>query len=232
VDFENLEGWTVKPWRGEATLSRSQGELTWGDFVGKLEYSGNPEKGGNSYVLQPPEPIPVPGPFDSINLWVWNDYWGWSGDRGKPQERMSVLLNTAAGKEVIKQGGDWVFRYRVEDGVLQYTYVPERGDLGDVRARWNGQETLQPLGGGGVRFAVDRQVEGLLNVGGVYRPREPKALAPDKAELIECEEAGDCSTLGSHAGYILAPAHLFQPDVPREPPLAMFDLGCRVAPEC
>jgi hypothetical protein len=34
-------------------------------------------------------------------------------------------------------------------------------------------------------------VEGLLNVGGVYRPREPKTLAPDKAELIECVKEDD-----------------------------------------
>jgi hypothetical protein len=51
--------------------------------------------------------------------------------------------------------------------------------------------SLQPLAGGGVRFAVDREVEGLLNVGGVYLPREPKAVAPEKAELIECVKEDD-----------------------------------------
>ena len=306
VDFEDLQGWTVKAWRGEAVLSRSQEEPIWGDSVGKLVYSGNAERGGSSYILQPPEPIPVPGSFDSINLWVWNDYWAWSGDRGKPQERMSVLLKTADGKEVevgfprgldwpewylqhvrlnreqqialrqgasltgirlyrclrpeqrkiyldslafyrdplkpvptdpqprpnvtlpqgqdygvqsgqgrlpfptreetllpenltsefstevIQRDGEWLFRYQGSDGVLQYTYAPERGDLGDVRASWQEQDKLQLLAGGGVRFALDQEVEGLLNAGGVYLPREPKAAAPEKSQLIECVKEGDC----------------------------------------
>ncbi|MFZ5829640.1 MAG: hypothetical protein ACOY3P_06115, partial [Planctomycetota bacterium] len=77
------------------------------------------------------------------------------------------------------------------DGVLQYTYAPERGDLGDIRASWRGQDTLRPLAGGGARFAVDREVEGLLNTGGVYLPREPKALAPEQTQLIDCVTEGD-----------------------------------------
>lgn len=305
VDFENLDGWSVTSPQGEADFARSQEQRIWGEFVGKLIYSGNAEKGGNSYILRPTAPIPVPGPFDSIRLWVWNDYWAWSGDRGKPQERMSVLLKPAAGEEVevpfprgldwpewylqhvrlnreqqkalgqkasltgirvyrcqrpeqrtiyldnlaiyqeplepvpvelqprpnialpegqdygvqsaaerlpfptreetllpdnlttafttevVEQGGKWLFRYRGSDGVLEYAYAPERGDLGDVRASWNGQEPLRPLAGGGVRFAVDREVEGLLNPAGVYLPQEPKALPPEKAELLECGKSGD-----------------------------------------
>ena len=75
--------------------------------------------------------------------------------------------------------------------MLQYTDALERGDLGEIRASWRGQDTWRALAGGGARFAVDREVEGLLNTGGVYRPREPKAVVPDKAELIDCVKKGD-----------------------------------------
>jgi hypothetical protein len=150
-----------------------------------------------AFYLDPLKPVPTyPQPRPNVTLAEGQDYGVQSGEERLPfpARKETLLPENLASEfttEVIKQGGEWVFRYRGEDGVLQYTYAPERGDLGDVRARWNGQEPLQPLAGGGVRFAVDREVEGLLNVGGVYRPREPKALAPDKAKLIECVKEDD-----------------------------------------
>jgi hypothetical protein len=305
VDFEELRDWTIQSQRGEAAWTRSQQQRIWGDFVGKLTYSGDPEKGGSRYLLRPPQPIPVSAPFDSVSLWVWNDYWAWSGDRGKPQERLSVLLETADGNEleiefprgldwpqwflihaklnrqqrdavsqgarligirlsrclrpeertiyldnlafyqepldpiptapqprpnlqlaenqdygvqsaqsrlpfptrnetllpenltdefdveVIPQGENWLFRYRGADGTLEYVYAPQSGDLGDVSIRWQGETPMRPLVGGGVRLATADEVEGLLNWGGVYIPREPKAVVPETIRLIDCKRDGD-----------------------------------------
>ena len=36
-----------------------------------------------------------------------------------------------------------------------------------------------------------------------------------------------CQTLGAGGGYILGPAHLFQPEVPPETILAFYDVGLR-----
>jgi uroporphyrinogen decarboxylase len=58
-----------------------------------------------------------------------------------------------------------------------------------------------------------------------------KLLPHGTADEVKSQARRYCSTFGSHGGYILAPAHLFQPDVPPENILAMYDPDCRVAVE-
>ena len=41
---------------------------------------------------------------------------------------------------------------------------------------------------------------------------------------VRAEARHYCQVLGQGGGYILSPAHLFQPDVPPENILAMYDL--------
>lgn len=95
--------------------------------------------------------------------------------------------------ELLRDESGYVFRYRGSDGALEYLYRPESGTLGDISAIWQGAagSTLHPLAEGGVRLAVDRNVEGLLNTGGVYLPRTPKAVAPDKIVPVECRQEGN-----------------------------------------
>ena len=94
--------------------------------------------------------------------------------------------------ELVRDGADFVFRYHGSDGTLEYRYRPESGTLGDVSARWQAVagKTLHPLAEGGVRLAVDRNVEGLLNTGGVYLPRTAKAVAPENIEPVACRQEG------------------------------------------
>jgi len=49
-------------------------------------------------------------------------------------------------------------------------------------------------------------------------------------EEVRAEVRRYCRTLGRDGGYILAPAHLFQPDVPPENLLAVYEADRRVAP--
>jgi uroporphyrinogen decarboxylase len=42
-------------------------------------------------------------------------------------------------------------------------------------------------------------------------------------EQVRTEARRYCATLGAGGGYILAPAHLFQPDVPPENILAVYE---------
>jgi hypothetical protein len=90
--------------------------------------------------------------------------------------------------ELVRDGADYLFRYRGSDGTLEYRYRPATGTLGDVSAKWQGAagNMLRPLAEGGVRLTVDRNVEGLLNTGGVYLPVKPQAVAPEKIEPLEC----------------------------------------------
>ena len=95
--------------------------------------------------------------------------------------------------ELVRDGADYVFRYRGSDDTLEYRYRPATGTLGDVSAKWQGAagNMLRPLAEGGVRLTVDRNVEGLLNTGGVYLPAKPQAVAPEKIEPLECRLGGD-----------------------------------------
>ena len=74
--------------------------------------------------------------------------------------------------------GEFTFHYRGPDGHLTYRYRPAAGDLGDLRAQWEGGgEPFQPLAGGGVYFAP-------LATGG-------KALAPEKLAPVACRRDRD-----------------------------------------
>jgi uroporphyrinogen decarboxylase len=55
--------------------------------------------------------------------------------------------------------------------------------------------------------------------GGIDMQRLLPLGTPDE---IRTEVRRYCDTLGAHGGYILGPAHLFQPDVPPENILAVY----------
>ncbi len=93
VDFENLDGWTVACVDARATLQRSRQQQLWGDYVGSLVYRGTGKE--PKVVIKPPKPIPIAGPFDCVNLWVYGNNWAWSPDPKTPQVRISVLLRGA-----------------------------------------------------------------------------------------------------------------------------------------
>jgi len=53
-----------------------------------------------------------------------------------------------------------------------------------------------------------------------------RLLPHGRPEEVRAEAERYCQVLGGKGGYILAPAHLFQPDVPPENILAMYDVHC------
>jgi len=74
VDFEDLSSWEVVL-HGDAdcTLQRSQIEKMWGDYVAEIIFSTKDKQG---YIeLKPQNPIPIPGEFDCVSLWVFGDHW-------------------------------------------------------------------------------------------------------------------------------------------------------------
>lgn len=143
--------------------------------------------------IETPEP-PLPG-IDVPNIGPR----GTSGGAARlsfPNREQTVLPRHLSGDYQVKlrrEATAFVFRYSGGDGALEYRYEPRRGDLGDVTTRWLAQPegVLRPMAGGGVRLATDDDLEGLLNWGGVYVAREPKAVAPDRREMIDCRQVGD-----------------------------------------
>src|SRR5579885_1273943 len=72
VDFEDLAGWRLELYSGATgELRRSQQEQMWGQYVAEIRYAGGRE--GGRVVARPPSPIPIPGRFDSVELWVFGD---------------------------------------------------------------------------------------------------------------------------------------------------------------
>jgi uroporphyrinogen decarboxylase len=57
--------------------------------------------------------------------------------------------------------------------------------------------------------------------GGIDMQRLLPRGSPDE---VRAEVRRYCATLGRNGGYILGPAHLFQPDVPPENILAVYDV--------
>ena len=103
------------------------------------------------------------------------------------------ILTDNFSTEIIREGNSFIFRYSGSDGLLEYRYTPEIGNLGDISAQWmkGAVPELFPLNGGGVKFAIDHQVEGLVHNNGCYIATESKTVDPDKIELIECKKEGE-----------------------------------------
>lgn len=99
VDFENLEGWTVEARNGAAaTFARTREQQMWGQYVGKVEFSGEGAKSG--FFIRPPAPIAIKGQFDSVELWVYGNNWGWNPDDPEhPRVDVVVHVRDAKGKE-------------------------------------------------------------------------------------------------------------------------------------
>lgn len=73
-----------------------------------------------------------------------------------------------------RQGGAYVFTYTGGSETIAYRYEPRRGDLGDVTLKL-ADEALEPMAGGGARFALDGS----------------RSAPPGAAELIDCRPDGD-----------------------------------------
>ena len=59
VDFENLDGWTVKTTNSVATFERSREEQMYGKYVGKLTYRMGDGEEQPIVDIVPPEPIDI-----------------------------------------------------------------------------------------------------------------------------------------------------------------------------
>lgn len=97
-----------------------------------------------------------------------------------PNREETILPDApaAGSSSALSESGDaHVFRYRGEDGTLEYRYGPRTGTLGDITAQWGGRgEPFRPMEGGGVLFPGDA----------------PNAfLAPDRATPVSVAREGD-----------------------------------------
>lgn len=98
LDFEDLSGWTLELFDGaKGMLSRSREQQMWGQYVAKFDFAGT--RPGSRVIARPPKPVPIPGRFDSIDLWGYGYHWDWVTDASSPPVDVSVLVTDANGKE-------------------------------------------------------------------------------------------------------------------------------------
>lgn len=98
VGFENLKGWKLELHDGaQGELRRSREQQMWGEHVAKVLYSGTGDE--SRVVARPPAPIPIPGNFDSIDLWGYGNRWSWVPDPTTPAAEVSILVTDARAKE-------------------------------------------------------------------------------------------------------------------------------------
>ncbi|MCP5116074.1 MAG: hypothetical protein GY953_35050 [bacterium] len=102
VDFEDLEGWQLELYgKADGEFRRSREQLIWGQYTGKFFYSGAGEE--SRVIARPPKPIPIPGRFDSIEMWGYGNRWSWVPDPKTPPADVSILIVDARGKEITVQ---------------------------------------------------------------------------------------------------------------------------------
>ena len=129
VDFEDMAGWELDL-HGDATgeLRRSREQQMWGQYVAKVLYAA---KGTGSWVVaRPPKPVPIPGAFDSIDVWIYGNRWGWMDDKTTPPARVSILVTDARGKEFTIEVTDiqwkqwWLAHRRVPEATRKAMALP------------------------------------------------------------------------------------------------------------
>ena len=98
IDFENLDGWTVKAQNAVAKLTLSREQQLWGKHVAKVTYRGT--GGSPTFTLTPAKPVPLASGVDCVTLWVYGNNWAWVPNRSTPQVGIYVLLRSAEGKAV------------------------------------------------------------------------------------------------------------------------------------
>jgi hypothetical protein len=98
VDFEDLAGWRLELYGGaEGELRRSREQQMWGQYVAQFWYLGRGEQ--SRLIARPPKPVPIPGRFDSIEMWGYGNRWNWVRDPSTPAADVSILVTDARGKE-------------------------------------------------------------------------------------------------------------------------------------
>ncbi len=131
VDFQDLKGWTLELYDGaQGELRRSREQQLWGEYVAKIVYSGG--RAESRVIARPPQPVPIPGDFDSIELWGYGNRWSWVPDATTPPAEVSVLVQDGRGKEFRIQLTDiqwkqwWLIHRRIPREILAQIVLPAR----------------------------------------------------------------------------------------------------------
>lgn len=97
VDFQSLDGWRVEATEALASFATAPTHPLWGPLHGRLTYRGAGAR--PRVVLRPPAPLACPADFETVNLWVWGNNWGWAPSPKTPRVHLTALFLDPAGRE-------------------------------------------------------------------------------------------------------------------------------------
>ncbi len=140
VDFEDLSGWKTVSRDAEARIERTREQQIWGRHVAKLTYRGTGPR--PEVRVLPPEPVPAPGPFDAVTVWIYGNNWGWAPDPATPPVGITAIFEDREGREfgVYLYHVDWT-----EWNLLHRRLEPPQVERARAGARFKG---LLITGGG------------------------------------------------------------------------------------
>jgi hypothetical protein len=128
LDFEDLKGWSLELHDGaQGEFRRSREQQMWGHYVAKFLFAGT--SAGSRVIARPPRAIPIPGAFDSVDLWGYGNHWGWDEDKSTLAD-IAVLVTDARGKEFrielanIQWKQWWLIHRKVAPDVVKQMVLP------------------------------------------------------------------------------------------------------------
>lgn len=135
--------------------------------------------------------LPRPG----VDLAEGQDLGVHTGEERLPfPTRVETILPGNVTKEyntsLFRDGASYVFNYTGDDGMLEYRYKPNKGDLSDITAQWMDGKSgkIIPMDNGGIKLKINDQTDSLITERfGNFRPKRETVRDPDKYELIDCK---------------------------------------------
>ncbi|MCX7014794.1 MAG: hypothetical protein NTW86_19975 [Candidatus Sumerlaeota bacterium] len=98
LGFDDLSGWRTAGFDGaEAQLYRSRQQWCFARYSAEAVYSGVSDK--SRFVIAPPQPIPIPGEFTAVDLWVRGNNWVFAKTPATPPVTIVVLILDAYSRE-------------------------------------------------------------------------------------------------------------------------------------
>ncbi len=98
VDFENLDGWTVKTENSDASIVRTREQQLWDKYVAKCTYRAT--GAGPTYLIAPREPVKIAQAFDAVSLWVYGNNWSYAPNASTPMVSITARFLDAQGRAV------------------------------------------------------------------------------------------------------------------------------------
>ena len=98
VDFENMDGWTVRTGNSAASLVRTREQQLWDKYVAKFTYRAT--GAGPTYLIAPRQPLPVGQAFEAVSLWVYGNNWSYAPNASTPMVSITAKFLDSQGRAV------------------------------------------------------------------------------------------------------------------------------------